>query len=270
MKRHKKSIFITAGLLMTAVAAFLIYSNRVIKISQYEIKNKELNKRIVQISDLHNFPCGKNNEYLINKIKKCEPEYIVMTGDILDSSHPEYEKVKILMTQLNDICPCIYIEGNHEAWLYGNRIDGYTEYLNRLKEIGIIYLRDEKYEVPNSNIVFYGLGYYEGKAILKEMDKNKYNIVLLHSPSWAEVISEKYSPNLILTGHTHGGQVKLPFIGGVFKHGLGKKAKYLEGKWDVNGSTLIVNTGLGSSQNHFIQMRVNLPPEIVKIEPQQN
>lgn len=262
--QNKKLLIEVTGVAATAVASALIYTNKIIKTKKHTIYSKNTNLNILHLSDLHNCNFGLDNVNLIKKIMNSNPDVIIMTGDMIDAHYPNFAETVRFLNIIKTKCPCVYIEGNHESWADRNEIKGYSEFINKIKKNGIIVLRDEKYEIPDTNIVLYGLKHYSEEDILDEIDKDKYNIVLVHDPIHADDISE-YEPNLILAGHTHGGQVNIPGIGGIFKHGYGKAAKYLSDKWNINKSTLIVNTGLGSSKIHLFRFRINVIPEIIEI-----
>lgn len=266
MNITKQNKIVAAGLTgaLAACSIALLHTNLNIKTAEYRMHKKNTHLNIVQLSDLHNYEYGQNNKRLINKIKNAKPDIIVMTGDMIDAAKTDITKTLDLIRKLINMCPCIYTEGNHEKSYAATNPEKYNYFINKLKEIGVHVLMNDVFHFKN-NIDIYGLAYDYEPEILKNLNKNKFNIVCYHSPVFVDAIAE-YSPTLILIGHTHGGQVYIPGIGRLFTHGAGLKAKYISGKNKAGNSTVITSNGLGSSKVHLLKARVNVFPEIVNIK----
>lgn len=266
MKLKKNKIMIAAAGLVTCAAAKLLLTNSIIKTTEYKLTSDKIkkNKNIVQISDLHNYSFGKDNRYLIEKIKKTDPDVIIITGDLVDAHFPDFDKCISLCKRLINICPVLYSEGNHENYLKYNNTKKYYDYLKELKNIGVSVLEDDAVCIEDIKFI----GTTEDTQEIKT-NKDIYNITLTHNPRDG-IKLVKYKPELILSGHTHGGQIYIPGIGRIFTHGQGINADYISGKWDVEDTTMIINNGLGSSRIHPVRVRVNVLPEIIKLTIQKS
>ena len=197
--------------------------------------------RIIQISDVHD---KKVNDDFFNKIKETNPHMIAITGDLIDRRTNDYSYAYYFLDQLNKInVPIYFVSGNHEL-SHKDIKDFYKELLK--KEIIIL---DEKKDTFK-DINLYGFGYYSNLDDL-EIEENIFSLILIHNPE--EIIKKNFNVNLILSGHTHGGQVRLPFFGAIFVPGQGFFAKYDKGLFDINSKTkLYIDSGLG---NTFLPIR---------------
>ena len=197
--------------------------------------------RIIQISDVHD---KKVNDDFFNKIKETNPHMIAITGDLIDRRTNDYSYAYYFLDQLNKInVPIYFVSGNHEL-SHKDIKDFYKELLK--KEIIIL---DEKKDTFK-DINLYGFGYYSNLDDL-EIEENIFSLILIHNPE--EIIKKNFNANLVLSGHTHGGQVRLPFFGAIFVPGQGFFAKYDKGLFDINSKTkLYIDSGLG---NTFLPIR---------------
>lgn len=280
LKKKKVKVICIMLIIVVLLTAFLHWQNNDIVTANIDYTNSELpqnfsNFKIVQISDLHNKSFGNNQRQLITKITKAQPDIIVITGDLIDKNRTDVEIAIEFSKQALQIAPVYYVSGNHE------KISGkYDELKARLLEAGVAVLDNEidsidrNGEVINiiglSDIGFYadqdtdGKGYRETlhnhlASLLASSDK--FSVVLSHRP---DLINE-YTDcrvKLVLTGHAHGGQIRLPFIGGLIAPGQGLFPSYTSGSYVVDKTTMIVSRGLGNSGFPF---RVFNRPEIVVI-----
>ena len=258
------------------VLLFIIYERyeqENIKVTTYEIgtKNKNYNDlKIVQIADLHS-KCFKDNS-LVNKINEIKPDVIVCTGDIIDRNSKDFEEEKKFFELIANKYKVYYILGNHELSLKHVNVKEYLIYITKLN---VEVLLNEKVSL-NENIDIYGMNYYEPKKenvqilkineLFKNIDENKVNIALLHNPYSIELI-KKYPLDLVLSGHIHGGLIRL-FNKGVFSPTGKLFPKYSGGKYIVNGINLIVSKGLGGS--FYSNFRINNRAELVVITLRKN
>lgn len=203
--------------------------------------------KITHISDYH----GNNlinSKKLLNKIKKFNPHIIVLTGDMIDSSTEDIEPTLKLINDLVHINNNVYfVSGNHE--LQNVHKD---EFLLRLKKMGVIILDNSKETVNiNNNIInIFGLSFYSSRddymKTVKGINSNNYTILLSHSPnrpmSYMTGIED-----LILSGHTHGGQVRLPGLGAIVAPGQGFFPSYDKGVFELDNTILYIDSGLGNS-----------------------
>ncbi|MDE7104814.1 MAG: metallophosphoesterase, partial [Ruminococcus sp.] len=237
-------------------------------VSEYNYKSDKITAemndfKIIQISDLHNKSFGKNQKYLIKKIKELNPDIIVITGDIVDSNHTNISKAMDFVNGAVEISPVYYVTGNHEHWLDDSEIQ---ELISGLNGTGVKTLNNEsvKVEKNGSSFVLSGLDdYHLEDDTLKNMklDKNELNILLAHEPQYLTHYAMN-NVDLVLSGHAHGGQFILPFIGGVIAPDQGFLPEYTNGKYMSADTTMIVSRGLGNS---VIPVRLFNYPDIVCI-----
>lgn len=261
----KKIIVISA--LFICFLIYCIIQNNLIKISTFNVKtSKILNPvRIVHLSDLHDKQFGEGNKTLINRVKQQEPDIIVFTGDLIDWKHGDFTGSVNTLSELNKLAQIYYIPGNHEYR------SGKSELLfEMLRHENIEILKsDTRSIIANGEMVdVIGID-KKGSAIenirkdLIEFEKSSnYKVLLSHFPENFSRYYNKYTIDLVLSGHAHGGQFNLPFIGGVYAPGQGFFPKYYKGIHTENGVNLIVSRGLGNSS---FPLRVFNSPEIVVI-----
>lgn len=230
--------------------------------------------KIVQISDLHDAQIGKNNEKLIAMTAETEPDCIVLTGDFVDSSRFHPELSLSVAESLVKIAPVYYVSGNHEAILPD---EDYQALTDGLRGLGVCVLEDESAELTRDgqSIRLIGLtdiGFHPGTleekkdalrtALSALLPEDEFSVTLAHRPELMDVYTECGAP-LVLSGHAHGGQIRLPGIGGLIAPGQGLFPKYTEGKYEENGTTLVVSRGIGNS---VLPLRVNDRPQIVVVQ----
>jgi len=247
----------------------------------YQVKTDLLEEQksiiIALISDLHSTIYGKDQSVLIEKVKDIKPDLIMLTGDIFDDVVP-MTGTKLFLSGISGIAPVFYVTGNHE---YMSRNIGKIR--EELISHGVIILSDTYtiIEIKNTEIIIAGIedpykkkyeapNYNQNESIEKafrELDEIKvYKILIAHRPERIEVY-KKYSFDLVLSGHAHGGQVIIPnIINGLFAPNQGLFPKYAGGVYTHGKLTHIVSRGL--SVNPWLP-RIFNPPElvIVIIEP---
>lgn len=281
MNRKKKKIIIISIIfaVLAAISVWIAWGNSALMVNEISVTSDELPQsfsgyKIAQVSDLHNAQFGKDNEKLIEKLKECEPDIIVLTGDLIDSYHTNIDVSISFAEKAVQIAPTYYVTGNHEA-----RIDGLSEFLKRLDDKGVTVLQNESVTLNNGNesITLLGVSdpsfqadYLFGdekivtdSAVSDLMNGTEgYTVLLSHRPEMFDVYV-KNNVDLVLTGHAHGGQFRLPFFGGLVAPGQGLFPKYDSGLYTMNGTNMIVSRGIGNS---IIPFRVNNRPEIVMVE----
>lgn len=230
--------------------------------------------KIVQISDLHDAQIGENNEKFIAMTAETEPDCIVLTGDFVDSSRFHPERSLSVAESLVKIAPVYYVSGNHEAILPD---EDYQALTDGLRALGVCVLEDESAELTRDgqSIRLIGLtdiGFHPGTleekkdalrtALSALLPEDEFSVTLAHRPELMDVYTECGAP-LVLSGHAHGGQIRLPGIGGLIAPGQGLFPKYTEGKYEENGTTLVVSRGIGNS---VLPLRVNDRPQIVVVQ----
>ena len=281
MMNHKKKnaiILVAVSIAFVAIVIWIAWGNSALMVNEIKITNDKIPQsfegfRIAQVSDLHNAELGKDNNKLIEKLNECEPDIIVLTGDLIDSNHTNLEVALSFAQQAVKIAPCYFVTGNHEAWV-GSQ---YEELKTSLENAGVTVLQDEAIELNYGNecIQLIGLNdpdFSERDSFLSESIletklsqvniSNGFTILLSHRPEHFNVYQNK-NIDLVLSGHAHGGQFRLPFLGGVIAPNQGLFPKYDAGIYTENGTTMIVSRGIGNS---IIPVRINNRPEIIIIE----
>ena len=271
MKKKKITILIITAVLFL----WLLWGNRTIELNRITIFSKDLPSafsgyKIAQISDLHNAQFGNENAMLIRLLKEASPDIIVITGDIVDSTHTDMDTAIAFVRDIVEIAPCYYVTGNHEAWLGSD----YNELENALIEEGVIVLHDEAVTLEKEGQAIQMIGVDDPDFSYIAADKiisaklehinitQEFTIMLSHRPELFDSYVEN-EIDLVLSGHAHGGQVRIPLIGGLIAPNQGLFPKYDAGVYSEGNTTMVVSRGIGNS---VIPIRINNRPEIVLIE----
>lgn len=277
-KIKKRKTIILAVLLLLIAVSWVIWGNLSVGTSRLTVISKNLPEAfdkfsVAHISDLHNAEYGKNNKKLIDILKTESPDIIAITGDLIDSNHTNLEIALSFVEQAVKIAPCYFVTGNHEAWI-GSQ---YEEFKISLENAGVTVLQDEAVELNYGDacIELIGLndpdfsdrdGFLAESVLETKLSQvnisDGFTILLSHRPELFNVYQNK-NIDLVLSGHAHGGQFRLPFLGGVFAPDQGLFPKYDAGAYTENETTMIVSRGIGNS---VIPVRINNRPEIVIIE----
>ena len=269
-------ILLVSIILILLVAIFLVWQNTDIIVNNINVKGDKIPSSfdgfvIVQVSDLHNTEFGKGNVNLLEKIRNQSPDIIVITGDLIDRRRYNLEVAMNFISEALKITNVYYVNGNHEGW--SNK---YDEIVTALQKTDVINLSDDSVllEKDGRGIKLLGLSdpsfYSEEyshtvntdnmvKNINKHSGSEYYEILLSHRPDLINIYS-KYEVDLVFCGHAHGGQIRIPFIGGIIAPNQGFFPKYTSGMHTVKNTKMIVNRGLGNSLFPF---RIFNRPEIV-------
>ena len=261
-------IIIIVMAVIIAIGVFLYLQNNIIDITKYNLKYDKADEpiRIVQLSDLHSKPFKK----VLKKIDEIKPDIICITGDYINDREKNKKKMLKYAKALVARAKVYYITGNHER-----RLENFDELMDELSKVGFIVLLNKVsvYHDKGFEIDFLGLdenqanfddykarkkGTFEYKDMspyFKQLNEfGGYKIVLSHFPENFEGVKEmkysQYDIDLQLSGHAHGGQFCLPFIGPVYSPGQGLKPKYAKGSFG-NRPKLIVSRGLGNAEFPF-------------------
>ncbi|MBE6584874.1 MAG: metallophosphoesterase [Ruminococcaceae bacterium] len=286
MKRKHIIFLICASVVLSALVGWIIWGNLAIEVTDFSVQNSEIPEafdgfRIAQISDLHNAEFGKENADLVAHLERVEPDIIVLTGDIIDSRRTDISVAIDLAPKLVAIAPTYYVTGNHEGRLDGEE---YKELTDGFRTAGVIVLENEAVTVTRGtdSIVIVGVedprrdeGWTEDdeKTVrfermekkltdLSDKYKNSYSVLLSHRPDMLEVYAES-GVDLVFSGHMHGGQFRVPFLGGLYAPSHGFFPEYDAGLYELGSTDMIVSRGLGNSLFPF---RINNRPEIVVVE----
>lgn len=282
-KLSKKQLFwIVAASLFLIFIAYVIWGNISLKTTEYTVTSDRLPEsfsgfRIAQISDLHNVEFGKNNQRLLKKLAQAEPDIIVITGDLIDSGDTNVQIASDFCKEAVKIAPVYYISGNHDVWA-----EEFPLLCDELLKTGVCILKDasEKIYIDNDSIQLIGIQdpeWYQNDPeksqpnydtneidvlVADLMQEDQYTILLSHRPEFfSEYIQS--GVDLVFTGHAHGGQIRIPFIGGIYAPYQGFFPEYDSGIYTKDSTVMVVSRGLG---NGTIIPRVNNRPEIVIVE----
>ena len=265
--------------------------------TEYEIRVKDPVNRprqpvtIALIADLHDHTIGPRNEDLLRKIRCCEPDLILSAGDLV-TAKAGFGRMRNALAFLEKLCseyPVYVSDGNHESRYRMLREDYpgmYRRYVKSLMDMGAVYLNNKRriVRIHGMRIAVSGfvqpLSYYNrfhpGKVSVPEMEKvlgtrseerdHLFELLIAHTPDHFDAYAG-WGADLTVSGHIHGGIIRLPLIGGVLGGTLIPFPKYDKGLFEKQGNngktcSMIVSAGLGA---HSIAFRVNNPPELVII-----
>lgn len=280
MKRISKRLKILGAIVVLIILGglFCVWQNNSIVISRSDYYSPRLPKafdnfKIVQISDLHNKMFGENQKNLLKKVESLEPAIILITGDLVDRRKFDLETAMYFARGAVQIAPTYYVSGNHEAWS-----GEYTEIKEQLLEVGVLVIDDTAIEISKGDSAIQVLGlsdpdfltsnYLEGTNTSRLAEQlgqlaqsDQFKILLSHRPE----LFDLYCANdidLVFTGHAHGGQIRIPFVGGLIAPDQGLFPKYTSGSYNNQSTTMYVSRGLGNS---VFPVRVFNRPEIVAV-----
>ncbi|MFR6024029.1 MAG: metallophosphoesterase [Oscillospiraceae bacterium] len=272
MKR-RVIVLITAAVLVPALLIWLLWANSSPASTQVTVASGALPEafegfKIAHVSDLHNAVFGRKNEKLLSLIRAAEPDIIAITGDLIDSRHTDIDSALAFVEAAAEIAPVYYVTGNHES-----RLD-FDEIEPRLIAAGARVLRNEAEYIEHggerirlagiddpSFIRTGGTAEERAAAELEQLGDGggTFTVLLAHRPELVEVYAE-YGAGLVLSGHAHGGQVRLPLLGGLYAPGQGLLPEYDSGLYSLGETQMVVSRGLGNS---VAPLRVNNRPELV-------
>lgn len=278
MKKYSKYLIkaIILGLIFVIVLN-LILSQKYISVTRYEYKNPRITEdfRVVHLTDLHNYQFGTKNRRLVEKVREETPDLIFLTGDMLNEDETRTDICIDLVGKLVKIAPVYVSLGNHEIE-YINRV-GNNNLISEIEQAGAVVL-NEQYIDMEINGVPARLGGVYGYVLAPDETKNseqvfmeefqdtdRFKILLSHVPEglllWKSM--EYWDVDLVFSGHVHGGQVRLPFVGGLYDPEEGYFPTYTKGMFKCGNGTMILSAGLGSSRG---RLRINNFPEMVVCE----
>lgn len=280
-QKAREGMKITVRKLIIAISLFLglwwLYStNKYIKFTHYSLSFTSLPQsfnrfKIAHLSDFHNHADSHVRESIIARLIKEKPDIIVITGDIVDSRTPNINVALKLVEGLTKIAPTYYVIGNHEARLIDRNI--YDELEADLLTRGVNVLRDEQtiFTKNNEHISIVGIDDPRNRKanssicarkINELATHNHFTLLLSHRPEYYDVYKQSVA-NLVFSGHVHGGQVRLPFIGGVIAPHQGFFPKYDGGVYREYDFAMVVSRGIGNS---LFPLRINNQPEVIIVE----
>ncbi len=264
--------------LLAALVLWTIWGNVTVGVTHYTVAGSHLPEsfdgfRIAVVSDFHNARFGSDNSQITEKIRKEKPDLIAITGDMIDSRRTDVDVAVALVRELMKIAPCCYVTGNHEARIRSQL----AELEERMLAENVTILHDQFIVLERNGqmIQIAGLddpdftdrySFVQQSILQTKLSQmglsDDYRILLSHRPeAFDAYVSEKI--DLVMSGHAHGGQFRLPLIGGLIAPDQGLFPKYDGGMYVRENTAMIVSRGIGNS---IIPVRFNNRPEIVIIE----
>ncbi len=278
-KRKRIIILAVVAAVLIGLVAWIAWGNTALELNTYTVTSDKIpdafdGYRIAHVSDLHNAEIGDENEKLLVMLRDAEPDIIAITGDLIDSRNTDIEIALAFAEEAVKIATCYYVTGNHEA-----RVSEYDELKSGLIELGVVVLEDEMLSLEKSgetitligvNDPSYQTDYLFGDSEtvmqnkLSELmsDNDEYTLLLSHRPELFGVYV-KCGADLVLSGHAHGGQFRLPFVGGLVAPNQGLFPEYDAGLYTVGNTNMVVSRGIGNS---ILPFRFNNRPEVILIE----
>lgn len=257
-----------AALLLALLGAafFFRWQNDSIQVERFECVSAKVPTAfdgfvVVCVADLHEKEFGPNNARLFAAIRAATPDVIAISGDLLVDPPLNVEFARHFVADAAKIAPVYYVSGNHEA--IAPTQTEYLPFVKALEEAGATVLDGEKVELKrgDSSILVAGVAdpLHELKSnrrltperiIVEKLRRappdERFYLLISHRPELAELYA-KHNVDLALTGHAHGGQIRLPFVGGLFAPNQGFFPRYDAGAYQIGASTTIVSRGLGPS-----------------------
>ena len=278
------------SILVIVVIIFLLYvrfENTNLEVTYYAIKSKKIPNKFsrttfVVLTDLHNNLFGKNNQVLVEEINKINPNFIIIAGDMIVGKRTEDFQVSLsLISDLASKYTIYYSFGNHEQRMipegryYNHRWEKYTE---KLKQLDIKLLNNKSVKIikEDESIFISGLAidleyFYKNRSKkmtkdyleekLGKLDDKCYNILIAHNPLFFKKYIS-FGSDLIISGHIHGGIVRLPIFGGVISPQYELFPKYDAGRFEEGEQTMLISRGLGT---HTIKLRAFNRPELMVV-----
>jgi len=272
----KWRIIIGIVLFIVLFVAWIFWSNTALELNYMAVKSEDLPEafdgyRIAHVSDLHNADMADD---LIEPLKEAKPDIITLTGDIVDAKKPDLEIVYRFFESAVKIAPCYYVTGNHETVVENN-----TKYWEKMSSLGVNVVKNEQVLLTkdDSLIVLVGIddpifyhpeidseSYMNNMLRMLQPAEDDFALLLSHRPELFLSYAES-NIDLVLSGHAHGGQFRLPFVGGLYAPHQGTFPTYDSGLYEKNGVQMVVSRGIGNSR---FPIRFNNRPEVILIELQ--
>ena len=282
-KPNKKTVLIVSVLVILCLGIWTLCGNIALEVNEYEIVSDRIPEafagfRIAQVSDLHNKDFGEGYGQLLTLLSEINPDIIVVTGDLIDSRQTDLDVALEFAWQAGKIARVYYVSGNHEA-----RVPEYEDLKTGLVKAGVMILENQKVQITREgeSITLMGIDdpsfqedylFGDSESVARQAiedlknESDGYTVLLSHRPELFDLYVDT-GMDLVFSGHAHGGQFRLPFIGGLVAPNQGFFPEYDAGQFTEKNTTMIVSRGVGNS---IIPMRFNNRPEIIVVEFQKS
>ena len=264
---QKRTLAAAAGLAAAVSATYVLWANKAPVTDRLTVRTQALpaafdGLRIAHISDLHNDSLGPHHARLMSRLQQARPDIIAVTGDLIDARRTDIPCALDFMAQAIRLAPVYYVMGNHES-----RIPVYPILEQGLGRLGVQVLRNETATLirEGQSLSIIGLDDPSISPDFPELLHSMcaqapgFRLVLCHRPEkFPDYVAA--GAHLVLTGHAHGGQVRIPGIGGVIAPHQGWLPRYDAGLYTQGSTHMAVSRGLGNS---LCPLRVNNRPELL-------
>lgn len=266
-------------LFLICILIVIADSNRFV-VKEYTIYSDKLNNdtTFLFVSDIHCKEYGSDNRKLFDAIDKLDVDFALVGGDVMVARPGKNQQKGVsFVNNLSKRMKVYFAYGNHEyrAKIHPDKYGTlFNDFASEISSNNFVFLDNDKVNLNGISIYGYTMEEFfyirrlkvpmspsEIERKLGRMDENEFNILLAHDPEYFDTYSETEA-DLVLSGHFHGGIARLPFLGGVISPRFKLFPKYSGGKYDRNGSTMIVSHGLGM---HSIPLRFLNPAELLVI-----
>ena len=279
MKKQTKTYlkWLSGALICTAAGCFAYKQNKTLDVNTFTYRNEKIPKsfhgfRILHLSDLHNARFGFHQRKLCKEIQLADPDIIVISGDLIDKRKCTMDNIKPALRLIREavkVAPVYYVPGNHEAtssiypYLKEQLLALHVEVLSNSKvefcrdheSITLLGMKDPKFYRQEP-------GRFERTLrALKDMGDTPFNMLLSHRPEKMDLYAS-CGIDLCLCGHAHGGQIRIPRIGGLYAPNQGIFPKYTSGRYEKGDTTMFVSRGLGNSK---APLRIHNHPQLLLI-----
>ena len=265
MKKWKWIVLCAVVAIFAVLLIWAISENDALELNTITVQSNRLPQafdgfRIAHVSDLHSAEMGQGNEKLLSILRDAKPDIIAITGDLLDCRDADSSVALAFCKAAVEIAPVYYVTGNHEVRLE-------TEFFNRvmaeLRQADVTVMEDEEDILMRGDAAISIAGHQWGDTdeIGQISQFDGFTVLLSHPPEDIDAYASAEF-DLVLSGHAHGGQFRLPFIGGLIAPGQGIFPQYDAGLYRVQDTQMVVSRGIGNST---FPLRFNNRPEVILI-----
>ena len=273
-KKQRIGLLTASAAVLAGIVGWIAWGNTALTQTALTVRSERLPAafsgfRIAHISDLHNAQFGENNEKLLELLRTAAPDCIAVTGDVVDSRRTDFDVAAAFMDAAAELAPVYYITGYHES-----RLEDYPTLEQRFIDSGVTVVHNAAADIVRDDAHIRLIGIddpdffaaeeeeaYFRTALEALTGETVFTVLLSHRPEGFAAYAAQ-NIDLTLSGHAHGGQIRLPFVGGLAAPDQGVFPRYTSGLYTSGTSHMVVSRGLGNSLFPF---RVNNRPEVVLI-----